>query len=367
MRGAPPYPIQKDQRDRPQHRELRALLFSMSVWVLYKKHERKRNLSEKKLKTLYCYKMLTSNHSEGENQKVFDVLCSTGSTEEISYELTGLVVFNVFLALTTTVGNTLILVALNKISSLHPLSKLLFRNLAATNLCVGVIAQPLYIAYVILLLTENWKICRYILVASYAVGSILGGVSLPTLTAISVDRLLALLFRLRNRQAVTLRRPKVLVFSIWALASVCTAMNVLSYNIAVKVTIIAVSLYLTTSICSYTCIFFALRHHQSQIQIQNLKGQVNRTTPLNIARYRKAVSSSLWVQLVLVACYLPYGIVVAMRAYAGLPSVVFLVAQCTITLVYLNSCLNPVIYCWRIKELRQVVKQTVREFFSLWS
>ena len=30
MRGAPPYTIQKDQRDRPQHRELRALLFSMS-------------------------------------------------------------------------------------------------------------------------------------------------------------------------------------------------------------------------------------------------------------------------------------------------------------------------------------------------
>ena len=29
-----PYPDQKDQRDRPRHRELRALLFSMSVWVL---------------------------------------------------------------------------------------------------------------------------------------------------------------------------------------------------------------------------------------------------------------------------------------------------------------------------------------------
>ena len=29
-----PYPDQKDQRDRPQHRELRALLFSMSAWVL---------------------------------------------------------------------------------------------------------------------------------------------------------------------------------------------------------------------------------------------------------------------------------------------------------------------------------------------
>ena len=44
MRGAPPCPIQKDQRDRPQHRELHALLFSMSVWVhaLYDKKERSR-------------------------------------------------------------------------------------------------------------------------------------------------------------------------------------------------------------------------------------------------------------------------------------------------------------------------------------
>ena len=307
--------------------------------------------------------MSITNHTEGESQKVFEVLCSTGLTAEISYQLTGLVVFNVFIALTTTVGNALILVALNKVSSLHPSSKLLFRNLAATDLCVGVIAQPLYIGYVALLLTENWKICRHALVASFAVGSILGAVSLPTLTAISVDRLLALLLRQRYRQVITLRRTKVLVCNLWVLAAVATAMYFLNYDIALQGTIIVVSLYLATSIFSYMWIFFALRHHQSQVQ-NVFQRQSSQTTPLNIARYRKAVSSSLWVQLVLVACYLPYGIVVALWAYTGLPSVVFLVAQCTITLAYLNSSLNPFIYCWKIKELRQVVKQTIREFFS---
>lgn len=197
-------------------------------------------------------------------------------------------------------------------------------------------------------------------------GSILGAVSLPTLTAISVDRLLALLLKQSYRQVVTLRRTKVLVFNLWVLAAVATAMYFLNYDLALQGTIIVVSLYLATSIFSYVWIFFALRHHQSRVQ-NVIQRQSNQTTPVNIARYKKAASSALWLQFVLVACYLPYGVVVAMWAHTGLPSVVFLGAQCTITLVYLNSSLNPLIYCWKIKELRQVVKQTVREFFSSWS
>ena len=308
--------------------------------------------------------MSISSHNESESQRVFEALCSTGSTAEITYQLTGLVVFNVFLAFIATAGNnTLILVALNKVSSLHPPSKLLFRNLAVTDLCVGVIAQPIYVTYVILLLTENWKICRRALVASFTVSSILGAVSLPTLTAISVDRLLALLLRLKYRQVVTLWRTKVLVLNIWVSATVCGAMYFLSYNVALQGTIIFLSLLLTASIFSYNWIFHALYHHQSQVQ-NAFQIQPSRTLPLNIARYRKAVSSALWMQLVLVACYLPYGIVVALWAYSGISSVVFLVVHCSITLAHLNSSLNPIIYCWKIKELKQIVKQTIREFFS---
>ena len=50
---------------------------------------------------------------------------------------------NIFLSITTFLGNALILVALHKASSVHPPTKLLFRCLAVTDLCVGLVTQPL--------------------------------------------------------------------------------------------------------------------------------------------------------------------------------------------------------------------------------
>ena len=51
-----------------------------------------------------------------------------------------------FLSITAFLGNTLILVALRKDTSIHPPSKLLYRNLAITDLCVAVILEPLLVA-----------------------------------------------------------------------------------------------------------------------------------------------------------------------------------------------------------------------------
>lgn len=47
---------------------------------------------------------------------------------------------NIIFSITAALGNILIFIAFHKESSLHPPSKLLFRCLAATDLCVGVIA-----------------------------------------------------------------------------------------------------------------------------------------------------------------------------------------------------------------------------------
>jgi len=63
-------------------------------------------------------------------------------------KLTGAAVFlsalNIFLSITASLGNALILVALHKKSSLHPPTKLLFQCLAITDICTGVISQPLF-------------------------------------------------------------------------------------------------------------------------------------------------------------------------------------------------------------------------------
>ena len=119
-----------------------------------------------------------------------------------------------------------------------------------------------------------------------------------------------------------------------------------------------ISLCLVTSIFSYTKIFLNLRHHQKQVQ--DLQ-QPNQTIPLNIARYRKAVSSALWLQLTLVACYLPLSIVTTLLIINGLFSSLFLAGCCTTTLVFLHSSLNPIFYCWKIDEVRQAVKDPIRQ------
>ncbi|KAL9971251.1 hypothetical protein ACROYT_G023757 [Oculina patagonica] len=62
------------------------------------------------------------------------------------------------------------------------------------------IHEPLAITYLMSAVNEHWNICRYVLTARYITDPILCGVSLLTLTAISVDRLLALLLGLRYRQ-----------------------------------------------------------------------------------------------------------------------------------------------------------------------
>ena len=115
---------------------------------------------------------------------------------------------NIFLAITATLGNTLIFIALRKVSSIHPPTKFLLRCLAKSDFCVGVIVQPLFAAFLMEIASGKWRIFH--LTLSFF-NFTFCGFSFATATAISVDRLLALLLELRYRHTVTLRRVRCLV------------------------------------------------------------------------------------------------------------------------------------------------------------
>ena len=131
-----------------------------------------------------------------------DLFCKTGSYA--AYQKLLISAVNNPLSLTAFLGNILIIIALSRVSSLRPPSKLLLGCLASTDLCVGLITQPLFVAYI--MSPEYSMLCYYFSVLFTRLSRILGGVSVSTLTAISVDRLLALLLGLRYRHVVTLRR-----------------------------------------------------------------------------------------------------------------------------------------------------------------
>ena len=125
----------------------------------------------------------------------------------------------VLLSIIISLGNSLIFVALHKESSLHPPSKLLYRCLATTDLLVGIFSQSITATYYMSLVHEHWSLCRYARDAAYIIGYTLCGVSLSAMTAISVDRLLALMLGLRYRHTVTLKRTYLIVAIFWVFSS----------------------------------------------------------------------------------------------------------------------------------------------------
>ena len=266
---------------------------------------------------------------------------------------------NILLSITTFLGNSLILVALHKESALHAPSKLLYRCLATTDLLVGLIAQPLYVTCWMSVVHEHWTLCYYAETAAYIIGSALCGVSLLTMAAISVDRLLALLAGLRYKEIVTLKSVCIIIANFWVLCLVVSLCAIFERRIIVLCAQILIPLSLLISIASYTKIFRTLRNHQAQDHVQQ---QPNHPSALNMARYRKAVYSALWVQSVLVVCYTPYLIVRIVLTYSTTySSQLGVVLAMEVILVFFNSTLNPFLYCWKITEVRRAMKQTIRQ------
>ena len=308
--------------------------------------------------------MEMKNFTGGENsQTISELFCSLEFTGEVHGELVFLSVINTFLSITAFLGNTLILVALRKDISIHPSSKLLYRNLAITDLCVGVIAEPVRVAYWISVMNERWDICYYAFLTAYFAGVTLCGVSLITLTAISVDRLLALLLGLRYRQVVTFKRTRLIAIGGWIVSVVGASTSFLNILIVSLFVYLGTAFCLVTTTCAYTKIFMSLRHNQIHGQNHVVQGQSSQANTLNKARYRKAVYSAVWVQVALVICYLPHGIAAALTPQRGEPLSTYVALQFTVTLVFLNSSLNPLLYCWKIPEVRQAVKETLQQLY----
>ncbi|CAH3167063.1 unnamed protein product [Porites evermanni] len=229
--------------------------------------------------------------------------CSAELTRKLRNELVFLSVANTIFSITAFLGNTLILIALHKETSLNKPSKLLLRGLATTDLCVGIIAEPVNVANWISLANGRLDICFYTEWASFVIGYILCSVSFVTLTAISVDRLLALLLGMRYQQIVTVKKTYATIVFIWVFCIACTLSHFGNAVIPTLVIIVSLCLCLVTTIFSYTKIILTLRQSQILVHSHNVSvaGRQSRPIPLNITRYRKAVYSALWVQTIY--CY----------------------------------------------------------------
>lgn len=149
----------------------------------------------------------------------------------------------------------------------------------------------------------------------------------------------------------------------WLLGIGNAILAVMHPDAAKVVLVLEITVCLITSFSCYIRVFFRLRHKQIQVH-NNSPHQEIQTIPLNFSRYLKTVSIAVLLQLTFVSCYLPYLLRLVQFARREIEnkqsSPFYFLLYSTITLVFVNSSLNPILFCWKIKEVRHAVKDMLR-------
>ena len=204
------------------------------------------------------------NLTEGENVTVMKTLLSANI--RVGFYI-AIAAVNTVLSITASLGNILILIALRKVTSIHPPTKLLFQCLAITDLGVGLISQPLMATVMLLVDNIDIKIVNIMFAHLFSSLSItFCGVSVFASTALSVDRLLALFLGLRYRHVVTLKRIR----AVLACGCLALLLTVLVWNFRTKSARIMITIFLTLCLIillfCYRKIVLRLRQHQSSVR-----------------------------------------------------------------------------------------------------
>ena len=260
-------------------------------------------------------------------------------------------------SLITSAGNFIILHVIWKKQELHSPSFILLFCLAASDLLVGLICQPFFVAYQIAELVDNFSAYCVLRMIQNISGWITSGVSLLILSGISIDRLLALTLHLRYNTIVTVRRVFQTAFCVWVFSiTVVISRFWISKWIVVPVVTSALT-FLATSLSTLK-IFQIVRRHQRQISQQQQSVQSN---TVNVLKCRKSAVTVLYVYGLFVIFYLPFFVTMFVETFSGYTLTLKIAYDYVATVVFINSFLNPLVYCWRIGEIRRAVKNALRK------
>ena len=269
-------------------------------------------------------------------------------------------VFNAFSSYTAIMLNSLTIYAINKTSSLPKPLKTLLLSLAVSDLGVGLLVQPMFI---VLLAAYGGLSCST-RTASFIVIWFFSNASFLNIFAISVDRFLAVHLHLRYQELVTHKRVVAVVISIWLSSAVLSVIDlwVTSIVYTILIAIFWGCCFISTAFV-YCRIYVAVRRHTNQIQALQVQQAAQNGEMENAMRLRKSAVSTFFVYLVFLVCHLPdYCIYIASLTYEQNTTLEGIELY-TDTLALLNSSLNPVIYCWKMRHIRHTIIDILRNVF----
>ena len=275
-------------------------------------------------------------------------------------------VFNSFLCCTAIMLNGITIYATRKTSSLPKPLKTLLLSLAVSDVGIGLMVQPLYITRLVTQLkqnAENNSVYGAISFAFLISANFLSLASFFGVTALTVDRFLAIHLHLRYKELVTHKRVVAAVIFIWVFSASLSLTRLSDLEKKNRFAVFAtfqVFCLITTALLYYK-IYLAVRHHANQIRTLQVQEKAKNDVMANAAKLRKSAVGTFYVYLVFLICYLPQNCIYSATIICGASTTIKVLSRYTLTLVFLNSSLNPLIYCWKMRHIRYAFVDILRK------
>ena len=266
-------------------------------------------------------------------------------------------VLNTLLIPVCIAGNVLVLAAVWRNPSLRTPSIILLCSLAVSDVFVGFVVLPVNIAIARFILSGSSSYSRLLQARIFLIIQ-LCGVSLETMTAISVDRYLALRYHMRYPNMMTSRRATCVAATFWCKNFILSLLSIWKKNTILLVSVVLIALCLFISSVTYSAIYRIVRHHQHQIHAQQQAVQSMNAEQNRKLQAKKRALNTFIYYICMVLCYFPSAVSILITVTHE-PH--WNISLYFYPILYMNSAINPFLYIWRNREIRRAVLKILRK------
>lgn len=229
----------------------------------------------------------------------------------------------------------------------------------------GFLVQPVAIASFVAKLQRQFPHACLLDVIKECLGWSFGGISVSILALLSVERYLVLHLGLRYCTVVTVKRLILIVVMFWFSLII---LGILRFHALSNKTYVAIHLpfmFLSLLILtvSYCRIYYCIKRQRIIEPSSSIQDQ--QASSFDIGKYKKITSAVLYI----VCCYwlffAPFVCVLVTYLLSGFTERVEGAYNVTTTVVLTNAAVNPVLYCWRLRALRQAAWRNIKQILRM--
>lgn len=264
-----------------------------------------------------------------------------------------MVVLNILLCILGSIGNILVCLTIVLTPSLHTLSSYCIFNLSTADLLVSCIVEPC------LVFILSWKLHGICLVkveyAARLVGNLSCGISILTLSIMSIERCCAIVKPMRYKSVITTRRLKVVLYMTWLFCFITPSLDAFidepRKQTYVQFTVISMALLYVVIILSYAYVFQTVKKQSYQ------RRQLSHATDASKEAEKKLAKTVAFVIGLFTLCWSPFAVRMVFKPSVNYGSEYIW----TVTASLANSVVNPILYFYRSHTFRNALKNIFKK------